>query len=52
MTRFLKLLDARMQDPERNQNFSKAVQIDQELIKKNEDAYNQAKENFYSAQDK
>lgn len=52
MTRFLKLLDARMQDPEFNRNFSKAVQIDHELAEKNRAAYNQAKENYYLAQDK
>ena len=52
MTRFLKLLDARMQDPEFNRNFSKAVQIDHELAEKNRAAYNQAKENYYLAHDK
>lgn len=52
MTRFLKLLKARMQDPEFNRNFSKAVQINHELVRKNKAAYDQAKENFYSAQDK
>lgn len=46
MTRFLKSLKARMQDPERNQNFSKAVQVNQSLVKKNEVAYNRAKKNF------
>lgn len=52
MTRFLKLLDARMQDPERNRNFLKSVQIDHELVKKNRAAYEQAKKNYYLAQDK
>ena len=52
MTRTLKLLKVRMQDPERNRNFLKSVQIDHELIEKNRAAYNQAKENYYLAQDK
>ena len=52
MTRFLKSVEARMKDPERNLNFSKTVQPNEKLIKKNEAAYNQAKENFYLAQDK
>ena len=52
MTRFLKLLEARMQDSEFNRNFSKAVQINHNLVKKNSAAYNRAKENFYLAQDK
>lgn len=52
MTRFLKSLEARMQDKERNRNFSKAVQTNQKLIKTNAAAYNRAKENFYLAQDK
>lgn len=52
MTRFLKLLDSRMQEPEFNRNFSKAVQIDHELVMKNRAAYNRAKENYYLAQDK
>ncbi len=52
MTRFLKTLEARMKEPELNLNFSKTVQPNKKLIKKNEAAYNQAKENFYLAQDK
>jgi len=52
MTKALKLLEVKMQDTERNQSFSKAVQINHELVKKNSVAYNQAKENYYSAQDK
>lgn len=52
MTRFLKSLEARMQDKEYNRNFSKAVQTNQQLVKKNGAAYNRAKENYYSAQDK
>lgn len=46
MTRFIKLLEARMQDTELNQNFSKAVQINHELVKKNSAVYSRAKEIF------
>ncbi|WP_176489604.1 hypothetical protein [Lysinibacillus fusiformis] len=52
MTRFLKTLEARMKEPELNLNFSKTVQPNKKLIKKNEAAYNTAKENFCLAQDK
>lgn len=51
MTKFLKLLDARMNDPKFNKRFSQAVQPNQKLAKENKAAYNLAKKNFYLSQD-
>lgn len=52
MTRFLKNLEARMNDPKLNQKFSQAVQLNQKVVNDNTAAYNRAKKNFYLAQDK
>ena len=46
MTKFFKLMEARMQDPEFNRKFTKAVQVDQKLIEQNREAYNRVKERF------
>ena len=53
MTRFMKLMKARMQDPEFNRRFTEAVLADQnqEISKEDEEAYNRIQAKYPTVAD-